>query len=104
VSDPSELSIGASATGGVATLVVRGEIDLSTREAFEGALLAAVGEGATEIVIDAADVTFIDSSGVAAITNAIERGARVRVVQPTPIVRRVLELLDIDGLSVEALP
>ena len=56
-----------------------------------------VDEGAREVVLDLGDVTFVDSTGIAAILEAGKRarraGAVVTVVSDDENVRRVLDLV-----------
>lgn len=56
-----------------------------------------VDEGAREVVLDLGDVTFVDSTAIAAILEAGKRARRaggiVTVVSDDPNVRRVLELV-----------
>ncbi|HWS34957.1 MAG TPA: anti-sigma factor antagonist, partial [Actinoplanes sp.] len=82
---------------------VAGEIDLDTADVVRHAVLAAVeAGGVVDVVVDLAGVSFCDSSGIAVLDEgyglAVQRGIRFRVVDPQPVVRRVLDiacLLDI---------
>src|SRR6266496_3765460 len=49
------------------TLEVAGEVDLSTAEELTQAGLDALAEGARAVIVDLTDVTFLDSSGLAAL-------------------------------------
>jgi anti-sigma B factor antagonist len=80
-----------------AVIAVSGEIDMATVGAIHRAVDSAITTaGTNEVVIDLAGVTFCDSSGIAAFdqryANAAARGVRLRVAQPQPSVRRVLEI------------
>lgn len=86
---------------GQATLTPHGEIDLATKEVFVAALVRAAEAGATRIVLDLAGVAFLDSSGLGAIVDAVEGGAQIVVRRPQPIVRRVFEVVLIEGLTLE---
>jgi anti-sigma B factor antagonist len=85
------------------TLTLAGELDLSGVEAFDSAL-PAIGPGVRAVVIDLADVTFIDSSGIAcfirARTAALEAGSTLVLRSPSPLVRKVLDVVDL-GESIE---
>ncbi|MCY1144223.1 STAS domain-containing protein [Actinoplanes sp. Pm04-4] len=78
-------------------LSVVGEIDIATVEDFEEALARAIAiDGAPRVVVDFSEVTFCDSSGLAALDRCCEqashRGLQLRLVRPQRGVRRLLEL------------
>ncbi|MFI7609176.1 STAS domain-containing protein [Micromonospora sp. NPDC049366] len=80
-----------------------GEIDLATADALDAALADALGRpGVTEVVVDLTDVTFLDSSGIRALVgaanNARRAGTTLRVVDPQPVVARVLWITGVGGL------
>jgi anti-anti-sigma factor len=81
---------------GVAILQLIGEIDLSSVETLSNQFVAISTLGLDHVVIDATEVTFIDSTGLHALTEGKrlihERGTRIYLV-PSPQVRRVLELV-----------
>jgi anti-anti-sigma factor len=94
---------------------VRGEIDIANAEALRAELLRRIDRpGFTGLRVDCYDLEFIDCAGVGALMDARsiveERGYAFRVVNvATPIVRRLLDLLDVSyresataPLSVEA--
>jgi anti-sigma B factor antagonist len=59
--------------GGVQLLEVHGELDLSTATQLEGPLEEAVASPRAAVVVDLADCTFIDSTGIALIVRAWQR-------------------------------
>jgi anti-anti-sigma factor len=76
---------------------VVGEVDLATVPALRDRLLTVVHEQApAALVVDLAGVTFLDCAGigtlVAAHNAAIRAGGQVRVSDPHPTVRRLLDL------------
>jgi anti-sigma B factor antagonist len=79
--------------GGCAVVRVGGEIDARTVHAFHEAAAEAANL-ASHVVIDLAQVTFVDSSGlgglIAARRGARERGGSVSLASPPPVVRRLL--------------
>lgn len=98
-------STGAGPGGdpGRVTLRPTGEVDISTADALEATLTDALaGPGLREVVVDLADVPFLDSSGVRvlvlAATAARERGAVLRVTDPRPVVARVLQITAVGPL------
>jgi anti-anti-sigma factor len=81
-------------------LRLSGEIDMASAPALEEALLVALADG-RPVTIDMRDVTFIDSSGLKVIvaTAAESTGHEpLTVKDPSPAVRRVLELFGMEQL------
>ena len=78
-----------------------GELDLHTAPRLAEALAPHVDAGAS-VIADLTAVTFLDSSGVAVLVNALARaretGAVLAVVAPQPRVRRVLQITGLDGM------
>lgn len=79
--------------GGCAVVRAGGEIDSRTVHDFREAVDEAASL-ASHVVIDLADVRFVDSSGlgglIVARNNARERGGSMALVSPPPVVRRLL--------------
>jgi anti-anti-sigma factor len=82
-------------------VALAGDCDIAVREELTATLLAAVGRSAS-VVVDLAEVDFLDSSGVhglvAAHRAAVERGGRIVVENPTGSVAAVLDLTGIGHL------
>jgi anti-sigma B factor antagonist len=78
---------------GCAIVRAGGEIDSHTVRQFHEAANEAAGLS-RHVVIDLADVTFVDSTGLGALIvarkAARERGGSVSLVSPPPVVRRLL--------------
>lgn len=78
-------------------VVVAGEVDLATAEELRGTLLATISRTrvAETMLVDLADVRFLDARGVAVLIEssvaAHRMGVRFMVRNPRGIVRRVLE-------------
>ena len=93
------LALSTRRDGGVVTIIVNGEVDLTTVQNLEDRIAEIAASDATGIVIDLAAVSFLDSAGI----NALLKGRRLadahdqsfRVSNPGGIVRR---LLDITGV------
>ena len=107
--DGSEAPRSEPATGGVArsaaqpfevrtakqdghwVVAVQGEIDLATVGTLEAYLNGVAGR----VVLDLANVTFIDSMGVALLLSATKDGLTIR--DASPEVRRVFQTCGLDG-------
>jgi anti-sigma B factor antagonist len=86
---------------GRATVVaVEGEIHVSTAPEFSGMLNAVIDGGRTSLVLDLSDVTFIDSTGLSVLLNALRRvtraGGRMALVCTNPTVLRLFEITRLD--------
>jgi anti-anti-sigma factor len=84
----------------VLVLSVRGEIDLVSVPQLEEALRKAETSAAKRVVLDLADVEFMDSSGLHALLRAWQRfeqnRGRLVLSRVSPQVRRLLELTGTD--------
>jgi anti-anti-sigma factor len=61
-----------------ATLRMRGDIDLAADEALAGAYERVAGDGATRLVLDFANVGYINSTGIALIVRLLAEARRDR--------------------------
>jgi len=81
--------------GGLA-LTVSGELDMATAPELRECLGAALDAGATRLVVDLSEVTFMDSVGLAAVLHARTRllagGRLALVVAPDSYAQLVLEI------------
>ena len=72
---------------------VAGEIDLASAAVLATQLKSAIADRDGEIVVNLADVTFIDASGIRALLAASQSAAgRLRLGMLHPAVRKVFEL------------
>jgi len=81
---------------------LRGEVDLAVRDTLRRDLDAVVATPGLHLLIDASEVTFIDSSGIGVIIEthlALEAdGRHMLIVDMPPAVRKPFELLGVDHL------
>jgi anti-sigma B factor antagonist len=86
---------------GTSIVSVDGEIHVSTAPEFSGALSATVESGRTRLVLDLSGVTFIDSTGLSVLLNALRRvtraGGRMALVCSNPTVLRLFEITRLDS-------
>lgn len=78
-------------------LWLAGEFDLAAIDAFQAAV-DAVPDAQAELVLDLSELTFLDSTGIRAflvVAGQVSGGLILR--RPTQTVRRVLDLVGIDG-------
>jgi anti-sigma B factor antagonist len=82
---------------GLVRVTVTGEADMATADELSRTLTAAIERnGVRRIVVDLAGLAFCDSAGLAALDEgyavARDRGIALRVSDPRPGVRRILEI------------
>ena len=75
----------------VATVRVSGELDLATVDQLRDVIARAVAVGVEQIVFDLADITFMDSSGITVLLEAVARRESVLVRSPSIAARRIIE-------------
>ena len=99
---PFEVSV-SELNGGIHSISVRGELDLSTAPDLERPLEEALERGEGPILVDLSECQFIDSTGIALIVRALQRleggdGGRTLVVcSYNDQVRRVLDITGIEA-------
>ena len=93
-----EISVAAGESGPV--LMLSGEADLTTVAELRDALAAQVASGARHLTVDLSRLGFADSSVIRALVLADrtlrERGGRLELAYPQPVVARALSLLGVD--------
>ena len=84
---------------GAAIVVLKGDVDLESSPAAREVLLKSV-DGAGKVLVDLSSVTYIDSSGVASLVEALQaakrNGGKFALVAASDPTRRVLELARLD--------
>lgn len=88
--------------GETATITATGELDIATRRKLSDEMVSLVARGAAHLIVDMSGVSFLDSSGLGALLGVRHLGASLVLRKPSPAVRRVLDLVLVDGIiSVE---
>lgn len=77
---------------GTPVVWLSGELDLTSSARFAAAIDAALGSDPDRLILDASRLTFMDSSGIVLLISAAQRVQEVQVRDPSPIVRRLIEL------------
>jgi anti-sigma B factor antagonist len=84
---------------GVSIVVLKGDVDLESSPTAREILLKSV-DGTDRVLVDLSSVTYIDSSGVASLVEALQaakrNGGRFALVAASDPTRRVLELARLD--------
>ena len=93
---PDEIVTSVDHDGRIVTIALHGEVDVLTVDQVRVALIEALAAQPHEIVVDLADLTFIDSTGLGALIFGFQRardsGVRFRLARPSRSVRQILVL------------
>ena len=85
---------------GFCRLEVGGELDIATATQFRTAISTLLGTGCRHVVVDLAETTFLDSSGLGALVWAAHRmhaaGGALTVTNPDERVTKILEITGVD--------
>jgi len=94
------LRIEVADTTSPTTVVLTGELDLTTSQRLREALLSIANSGEHRVVVDLGNVTFMDSTGLSALVAARKRfgviNGEIILRSPAP---NVLKVLEISGLT-----
>ena len=86
--------------GGIAIVRLGGRLDLLSAAEFRQRLAQAVAEGNRRLIVDLAEVPFVDSSGLGALISGLKTarlaGGDLRIARPTDQARSLLELTVLD--------
>ena len=89
-----------SASPDARTLVVRGELDISTSASLRNNIDDALDSGARRVEIDLSGVVFMDSSALSTLVGARERaagrGQTLSLLRPSPACSKVLGITGLD--------
>jgi anti-sigma B factor antagonist len=81
-------------------VAVYGQADLHTASELRSAITQEIDRGATSLVIDLSEATFVDSMTLGVLLGAVKRlrptGGRVSVVCKDPHIRRIFEITLLD--------
>lgn len=85
---------------GVGVVTPRGRLNMVSARRLKELLADLVKGGTIRIVVDLAQTTFLDSSGlgalIAGLKSARQAGGDLRIARPTPSVMTVFELTNLD--------
>jgi anti-anti-sigma factor len=87
-----------------ATIVsLSGELDSANAGALDASLAPLTRERSTRLIFDLSGLRFMDSAGIAVLLGVAARVAAVQLRDPSPAVRRVIELTGLtDVLRIES--
>ena len=88
--------------GGAPIVAVSGELDISNAATLEATVAAVAAERPERLSFDLSGLRYMDSAGIAVLLGAATKLKEVHVRDPSPAVRRVIEITGLtDVLSIE---
>lgn len=102
LSDHTRLRTAVTEDAGVSIIKLAGEVDVYTAPDFKDAINKVITDGAKYLVIDLAEVSYMDSSGFGALLSATKRvkpeGGTVNLVYCNEAVERMLRITRLDSI------
>jgi anti-sigma B factor antagonist len=99
---PATLELIVSEHGDETVVRAAGELDVNTAPELREQLAKLVNDGTRRIVVDLADVAFIDSTALSVLVSALKRlrqaDGDLELASPNPSVRRVFEITGLTRL------
>jgi anti-sigma B factor antagonist len=99
---PTWLSCWVDRDGTITLVRARGEIDAFTAADLGYCFEKALAGAPSQVVIDLSEVTFMDGAGLRLLERfqqeCRDRGLMLGLAKPTPQIRRLLELVEMDGI------
>jgi anti-anti-sigma factor len=83
---------------GVPLVTLAGELDSSNAASLEAAISSITAEQPERLIFDLSGLRFMDSAGIAVLIDAAAKVDAVHLRDPSPVVRRVIELTGLSGL------
>jgi anti-sigma B factor antagonist len=101
---PPEFSCLASLDSDEAVVAVTGELDMSTAPELSRSLAGVLDQHPQRLTLELGGLEFIDSTGLTLLVRTSKQlkqhDGALALAHPTPPVRRVLEIVGLDGLLV----
>jgi anti-sigma B factor antagonist len=78
---------------GTPTIRINGEVDLANADSIAAAVEPIMAKRPERLIVDASDLEFMDSSGIALLLLWAQKSGRVELQHPSRIIRRTLETM-----------
>jgi anti-sigma B factor antagonist len=80
------------------TVRVSGDLDMSNAETLKATIASVTASGPECLILDFSALRFMDSAGIAVLVDAANQVPTVRLRDPTPAVRRVVEITGLTAM------
>jgi anti-sigma B factor antagonist len=89
---PSSVTVKTLSEGGTPVVSLSGELDLTNAARVQSVIEDMIAAGTGRLVVEMSGLEFMDSSGLALLVSVARRVPEVELRDPSPIVRRLIEL------------
>ncbi|HEY3297451.1 MAG TPA: STAS domain-containing protein [Armatimonadota bacterium] len=100
--ESARLQTSISDSSGVSVIRIAGEVDIYTAPDFKSTLDEAIIAGARDLVVDMAEVTYMDSSGFGTLLSATKRlkpeGGSISLAKCNDAIERMLRITRLDSI------
>lgn len=83
---------------GTPVIWLSGDLDMTSVPQARAAIDAALASQSGQMILDASSLSYMDSSGIALLAMMAGKAREVQVRNPTPIVRRLIELTGLNQI------
>lgn len=96
--DRASVTIKSWVEDGTPVVSLSGELDLTNAERVRSVIGDTLFRETDRLVFEMSGVEFMDSSGIALLASTVRKVREVELRNPTPIVRRLVELTGLAGI------
>jgi len=90
--------MGSDVSSGAPVIAISGEVDLSNAAALQSKIDGLIPGDVDRVVLDLSSLAFVDSSGIAVLVRLHNQVGDVEIRNPTPMVRRIVEITGLQGI------
>ena len=90
----------SSDASGTPTVTVSGDLDMSNADSLKATVASLAASHPQRLIIDFSGLRFMDSAGIAVLVDAANKVPSVHLRDPTPAVRRVVEITGLTAIIV----
>jgi anti-sigma B factor antagonist len=83
---------------GTPTVTVSGDLDMSNADALKATVASVAANHPQRLIIDFSGLRFMDSAGIAVLVDAANKVPNVHLRDPSPAVRRVVEITGLTAI------
>jgi anti-sigma B factor antagonist len=94
--DGSSCQVRMQQDGGIPVIQLAGELDMTCADEVRSAVDEVLRHAPGRVVFDTSGLMFMDSSGIALLLSVAQRVPEVQLRDPSPIVRRLIELTGLE--------
>jgi len=96
--EPDALAAAVQDENGTVVIRLSGDLDMTGVTQARAAIDAALASQPGRIILDVSTLEYMDSSGIALLVLVTRMAPEVRIRNPTPIVRQLIEMTGLSGI------